>query len=64
MAKRAWGGLKLVKGGRRSFIDSESTEMRSIIYTSARLSHQYTKQEENNKIGINANNMFRDDDMK
>ena len=64
MAERAWGDLKLVKGGRRSSMGSESTEMRSIIYTSARLSRQYTKQEENNKIGINANNMFGDDDMK
>ena len=64
MAERAWGDLKLVKGGRRSSMGSDSTEMRSVIYTSARLSRQYTKQEENNKIGINANNMFGDDDMK
>ena len=64
MAERAWGDLKLIKHGRRATMGGESTEMRSIIYTSARLAREQAQQVENDRMGFNANNMFGEDDMK
>ena len=64
MAERAWGDLKLVKQGQRTNLGGESTEMRSIIYTSANLTLKKAQQVENDRIGLNANNMFGEDDMK
>ena len=64
MAERAWGYLKLIKDGRRASMGGESTEMRSIIYTSAKLARQQAQQVENDRIGFKANNMFGEDDMK
>ena len=64
MAERAWGDLKTIKHGKRSKLGGESTEMRSIIYTSAHLTQKKAQQVENDKIGRNANNMFGQDDMK
>ena len=64
MAERAWGDLKLIKDGNRSGLGGDSTEMRSIIYTSAKLARQQAQQVENDRMGFNANNMFGEDDMK
>ena len=64
MAERAWGDLKRVKDGRRAGMGGDSTEMRSIIYTSANLTLKKAQQVENDRIGLNANNMFGEDDMK
>ena len=64
MAERAWGDLKLIKDGNRAAMGGESTELRSIIYTSAMLARQQAQQVENDRIGFKANNMFGEDDMK
>ena len=64
MAERAWGDLKSIKHGKRARLGGESTEMRSIIYTSANLTQKKAQQVENDRIGRNANNMFGEDDMK
>ena len=64
MAERAWGDLTRIKDGRRAGMGGDSTEMRSIIYTSARLTHKRAQQVENDRIGLNANNMFGEDNMK
>ena len=64
MAERAWGALKIIKDGRRAHLSGESTEMRSIVYTSARLEQQRIVREEAEKIDKESeNNMFGDDDL-
>ena len=64
MAERAWGSLKIIKDGRRSHMNGTSTEMRSIVYTSARLEQQQILREENERIDTEReNNMFGDDDL-
>lgn len=64
MAERAWGALKIIKDGRRSHLSGDSTEMRSIVYTSARLEQQRIIREEAEKIDKESeNNMFGDDDL-
>ena len=64
MAQRAWGDLKRTKDGRSAIMGGDSTKMRSIVYTSTRLTQKRAQQVENDKIGLNANNMFGEDDMK
>ena len=64
MAERAWGSLKIIKDGRRSHMNGTSTEMRSIVYTNARLEQQRILREENERIDTEReNNMFGDDDL-
>ena len=65
MAERAWGALKLIKDGRRAHLSGESTEMRSIVYTSARMEQQRIIREEAERIDtVRENNMFGDDDLR
>ena len=55
---------KINKDGRRAHLSGESTEMRLIVYTSARLEQQRIVREEAERIDTEReNNMFGDDDL-
>ncbi len=63
-AERAWGDTKYIKSGKRSHLSGESTEKRSILYTSARIDEARIKRQAMEKIDAGPNAMFGDDDMK
>ena len=63
-AERAWAGTKDIKDGKRACLSGESTEKRSILYTSARMSEARVRHKELEKIDAGPNAMFGDDDIK
>ena len=63
-AERAWAGTKDIKDGKRANLSGASTEKRSILYISARMSEARVLQKEMEKIDAGPNGMFGDDDIK
>lgn len=63
-AERAWGDVKGIKSGKRSHLGGGTTEMQSIIYTSAKMSEARLRQVEMEKIDAEDDDaMFGDDDI-
>lgn len=63
-AERAWAGTKDIKDGKRAGLGGESTEKRSILYMSARISEARVLHAELEKLDAGPNAMFSDDDIK
>ena len=63
-AERMWAGTKDIKDGKRANLGGASTEKRSILYTSARMSEARVLQKEMEKIDAGPNGMFGEDDIK
>ncbi len=64
-AERSWGKLKDIKSGHRSHMGDESVEMRTILYTTARVNDARLTQEAMERLDAPSEDaMFGDDDMK
>jgi len=63
-AERSWGGVKQIKTGKRSHLSGASTEKRSILFVSAKVTHSRIKSDR--LVGLDArggNDAFGDDDI-
>jgi hypothetical protein len=63
-AERSWGGVKQIKTGKRSHLSGASTEKRSILFVSAKVTHSRIKSDR--LVGLDArggNVSFGDDDI-
>ena len=54
-AERAWSGTKDIKDGKRASLGGESTEKRSILYVSARISEARVRSVEREKLDAGPN---------
>ena len=63
-AERSWGGVKTIKDGHRSHIESESLEKRAILYVSGLMHEARFKNKLLEKIDAGKNGMFSDDDIR
>jgi hypothetical protein len=63
-AERSWGGVKQVKGGKRSHLSGKLTEKRSILYVSSEISQARIKCERMENLDATGHDaMFGDDDQ-
>jgi hypothetical protein len=63
--ERVWGGVKGIKCGNQALMSGESTEKRSIVYTSAVIMEARHKRDSQERLqGNTVNTLFGDDDMK
>ena len=61
-AERSWGGVKQIKTGKRSHLSGTSTEKRSILFVSAKVTHSRIKSDQ--LEGLDARgDTFGDDDI-
>jgi hypothetical protein len=63
-AERSWGGVKQIKDGKRSHLSGESTEKRSILFVTAKISQSRIKCDRLEGLDVSGNNVtFEDDDI-
>ncbi len=64
LAERSWGGVKQVKDGKWSHLSGESTEKRSILFVSSKISQARVEYDRMEKIdAAGGHQMFGGDDM-
>ena len=63
-AEQCWSGVKDIKMGKRSGLSGASTERRSILYTTARITEARINREAMEQIDAGPNAMFCGDDIK
>ena len=64
-AEKAWADVKNIKMGKRSHLSAESTEKRSILYTTAKVNDARIKRKLWEKVDTEGHNAaFGDNDMK
>jgi hypothetical protein len=62
-AKRSWGGVKQVKDGKRSHLSGESTEKRTVLFVSSKISQAQILCDRMEKLdAMGHNSMFGDED--
>jgi hypothetical protein len=63
-AERSWGGVKQVKDGKRSHLSGESTEKRTVLFVSSKISHAQILCDRMEKLDATGHNaMFGDDNI-
>ena len=63
-AEQSWGDVKEIKSGKRSNLEDKSTEMRGIVYTTARVKQARIKQLAMEKVDASGGDaMFGDHDL-
>jgi hypothetical protein len=63
-AERSWGEVKQIKDGKRSHLSGASTEKRTILFVSSKISHARTLCDRMEKLDATGHNaMFGDDDI-
>ncbi len=63
-AKRSWGGVKQVKDGKRSHLSGESTEKKTVLFVSSKISQAQILCDRMEKLDATGHNaMFGDDDI-
>ena len=64
-AERSWGALKDIKSGHRAHMGEESVEMRTILYTTARINDARNMQAARERLDAPSEDaLFGDDDIK
>ena len=63
-AERSWGGVKQIKDGKHSHFSGESTEKRSILFVSAKITQSQMKSDRVEALDAKVHNdLFGDDDI-
>ena len=64
-AERVWGDTKTIKAGKRKHLKGESTEKRTVLYSTAKINQARIKRAAMERIdAAGPNAMFCDDDIK
>jgi hypothetical protein len=63
-AERSWGAVKQIKNGKRSHLSGKSTEKRSILFVSGKVSQSRMKSDRLDSLDVRGDNVsFGDDDI-
>jgi len=63
-AERVWGDTKTIKSGKRKHLKGNSTEKRTVLYSSAKITQARIKRAAMERDTAGINTMFNDDDIK